>query len=136
METLFATLVKYPESTLGQMFLNNEELTTDSNGVVFIDSDPTLFRHVLQDIRRGVIHENKAPNGVSNYDWTVELEHWKLTSEYTKNEVEDRYRDTWRSDFDWLNDKLSDISSDLGELGSISQALSEISDHLSTISNE
>ena len=47
-----ATLTRYPDSMLGAMFSGRHDVTTDDQGRCFIDGDGSLFRYVLNFLRR------------------------------------------------------------------------------------
>eukprot|EP01120_Amphizonella_sp_Union-15-10_P006980 TRINITY_DN230_c0_g3_i1.p1 TRINITY_DN230_c0_g3~~TRINITY_DN230_c0_g3_i1.p1 ORF type:complete len:305 (-),score=75.15 TRINITY_DN230_c0_g3_i1:129-971(-) len=50
-ETTAATLNKYPESVLANLFAGENKLKPDENGVYFIDRDGSLFGYVLNFLR-------------------------------------------------------------------------------------
>jgi len=51
--TYLNTLTKIPESILAAMFSGRFPLNKDSNGRIFIDRDPKIFRYILMYLRSG-----------------------------------------------------------------------------------
>jgi hypothetical protein len=78
--TSMATLRdNYPESVIAAMF-SERQLTTlkrDDSGTYFIDTDGSLFAHILQYMRRGISFD-LVPPGVLKEVWFIEVDYWGL----------------------------------------------------------
>lgn len=68
----------FPNSVLGRMFSPTQPLCTkDEQGHYFIDADFTVFRHVLNVLRRPRLVEDVPPD-MSPSAWCCELDYWGL----------------------------------------------------------
>ncbi|CAF2598164.1 unnamed protein product [Rotaria sp. Silwood2] len=59
------TLIQLPDSKLATIVSSNESVSVDSSGHIFLDFNPRLFRHLLDQLRsrqKTTIHSFKAPS--------------------------------------------------------------------------
>lgn len=80
--TLLNSAHQFPHSQLADLASNmREEVEGDATlpVVLHVDTDPTLFRHILQLLRRPTLARCEAPPDVWPSAWIAELEYWGLT---------------------------------------------------------
>jgi hypothetical protein len=86
MVTRRSTLKRKSDSMLGRMFDENNESMMDvlEDGSYFLDSDPFVFRHILNKLRRcGQLgfRADEIPKGVDSEQWKAELDYYQLVDD-------------------------------------------------------
>jgi len=75
--TTLKTLQTFPQSMIARLFSRPEQIPRDEDGNYFIDSDPTLFRAVINVLRTPSLMEF-VPDGINEDIWWHTLDYWGL----------------------------------------------------------